>query len=123
MDRTSGKPLDGLAHLRQSIADILTTPIGTRTMRRDYGSLLPELADAPANAATRLLLFAATAIALARWEPRVILRKVALELGTDRGQFTLQLEGERTDLPASAAAVSLAIPVNLRASPRSPAFA
>ncbi|MBD3768115.1 MAG: GPW/gp25 family protein [Gammaproteobacteria bacterium] len=43
----TGKPLSGIDHLRQSISDILTTRVGTRVMRRDYGSQLPELADNP----------------------------------------------------------------------------
>ncbi|NYZ70451.1 baseplate assembly protein W, partial [Endozoicomonas sp. SM1973] len=45
--RLTGKPLSNLDHLRQSITDILTTRIGTRLMRRDYGSRLPELVDRP----------------------------------------------------------------------------
>ncbi|KPN28874.1 baseplate wedge subunit [Halolamina pelagica] len=40
VDRTNGQRLEGLAHIRQSVADILTTPLGSRVMRRDYGSLL-----------------------------------------------------------------------------------
>ena len=43
MARTSGAILTGDAHLAQSVADILTTPIGSRVMRREYGSLLFEL--------------------------------------------------------------------------------
>jgi uncharacterized protein len=119
VDRHTGKPLDGTAHLAQSIGDILRTPIGTRTMRRDYGSLLPELVDAPANEATRLAVFAATAIALARWEPRIRLAKVALDLGEIAGQFLLLLEGARTDLPAQTdRALALSIPLDFTASTR-----
>lgn len=33
---TTGRPLSGIDHLRQSIRDILTTPIGSRVMRRLY---------------------------------------------------------------------------------------
>ena len=43
MDASTGQPLTGSAHLVQSIRDILTTPIGSRVMRRDYGSRLPAL--------------------------------------------------------------------------------
>lgn len=71
IDAHSGQPLEGLAHLRQSVRDILTTPIGARVMRRDYGSRLPELVDAPMNEATRLDLLSATVEALATWEPRI----------------------------------------------------
>lgn len=124
VDRQTGKPLEGSAHLAQSIGDILRTPIGTRTMRRDYGSLLPELVDAPANEATRLALFAATAIALARWEPRIRLARVALDLGEIAGQFLLRLDGVRTDLPEPAdRALALSIPLDFTASTRAPQFA
>lgn len=75
-DATTGKALSGLDHLRQSVRDILTTPIGTRVMRRDYGSRLFDLIDAPMNRSTLLDIYAATAEALQRWEPRVKLLEV-----------------------------------------------
>lgn len=70
LNQRSGRAVDGVEHLRQSVADILTTPIGSRIARRTYGSLLPELVDQPDNGATRVRIFAATAGALMRWEPR-----------------------------------------------------
>ena len=75
----TGQTLSGLDHLRQSIADILSTPLNTRVMRRDYGSRIP--------------LYAATAEALRRWEPRFKLTRVRL---TDAraGWVELTLEGE-----------------------------
>ena len=36
-------------HIDQSIGDILSTPIGTRVMRPDYGSRIPRLVDRPIN--------------------------------------------------------------------------
>jgi phage baseplate assembly protein W len=75
-DSTTGKPLSGLAHLRQSIKDILTTPLGSRVMRRDYGSRLFDLVDNPMNDATIVEIFAATAEALLRWEPRLQVQRV-----------------------------------------------
>lgn len=100
MDRLSGAPLDGAAHLAQSIGDIIMTPIGSRTMRRDYGSLLFELIDRPINAATRLLLFSATAMALSRWEPRLRLTRVGLTRAGADGAVAITIEGERLDTPA-----------------------
>lgn len=47
MDKVSGKPLADFSHLQQSIMDILSTPIGSRPMRRDYGSRLFQRLDAP----------------------------------------------------------------------------
>lgn len=116
MDVRTGKPLDGLAHLRQSIADILGTPIGSRVGRRDYGSLLFELLDQPMNGAGRLRLYAATAIALARWEPRLKLGRVALVPAGDPGAYALELEGRRTDLPDSNSRAKLTIPLRPRGS-------
>ncbi|GFN47421.1 GPW/gp25 family protein [Candidatus Regiella insecticola] len=72
----NGKPLSGLDHLRQSVKDILTTPIGARVMRRDYGSELFRLIDAPLNDEILVRLYAATAEALALWEPRLRLLRV-----------------------------------------------
>jgi uncharacterized protein len=66
MSATSGAALSDMAHLRQSIATILFTPVGSRVMRRSFGSLLPELIDQPDNPTTRVRLFAAVAGALMR---------------------------------------------------------
>jgi phage baseplate assembly protein W len=45
MSATTGKPLDGADHLRQSVADILGTPLGSRVGRHavkpfEKGSLI-----------------------------------------------------------------------------------
>lgn len=95
MSAATGKPLAGDDHLRQSIARILTTPIGSRVAQREFGSLLPELVDQPMNGAGRLRLFAATAVAIARWEKRVKLVSVTL-VGV-AGAYALQLTARRTD--------------------------
>lgn len=93
MNRIDGTRLEGIDHMRQSIADILTTPVGSRVMRRDYGSLLPALLDQPDNASTRLRLYAAVASALMRWEPRLRLTRVGLLNGTRPGQVVVDIEG------------------------------
>lgn len=76
VDRSTGKHLGGLDHLRQSVEDILRTRIGTRVMRRDYGSRLPELIDAPLTPETLLDIYAAVHEAVRRWEPRLRLTRV-----------------------------------------------
>ncbi len=100
MDRNTGKRIDGVAHIAQSIADILTTPIGSRVMRRHYGSRLFELIDAPLNAATRQLIAAASAGAIARWEPRVKLSRIAVGTGDATGGLSLLIEGALVDAPS-----------------------
>jgi phage baseplate assembly protein W len=116
MDASTGKPIGDDAHLAQSIADILSTPLGSRPMRRDYGSLLFELIDKPINGAIRMLLQAATAIALQRWEPRLQLTRVTLAGEPAAGRLSIRIEGRRTDLPPSNALTTLTIPIETRAS-------
>lgn len=110
MNARTGAPLDGGEHLAQSIADILTTPVGTRVMLRDYGSDIPDLIDQPMNAATRQAIYAATASALARWEPRIRLTRVTLAASDVAGRFSLSLEYIRLDL-ASPEAERLTLPL------------
>jgi phage baseplate assembly protein W len=107
---TTGTPLGGAEHLRQSIADILGTPLGTRLARRDYGSLLPELLDQPVNAATRLRLYAATALALLRHEPRIRVSRIGFEIGVAAGTARLTITARRTDVAAAAAPFTVTVP-------------
>jgi len=78
VNSATGKELKGYDHLRQSIRDILKTPIGSRVMRRDYGSRIWDLVDAPINAETLAELHIATAEALDKWEPRILIESVAV---------------------------------------------
>ena len=89
----TGRPLSGIAHLRQSVADILRTPLGTRVMRREYGSRLFDLIDQPINAAWKTECYAAVAEALDRWEPRLKLNVVKV-VSVKAGQVTFDLSGE-----------------------------
>lgn len=93
-----------------SLRDLLTTPIGTRIMRRDYGSRIPDLIDAPLNGATLLRLAAASYIAIARWEPRLQITRVQYQPSTDQpGRLTLALTATRNDKPAGSAPTALEI--------------
>ncbi len=92
MDAKTGKALEGIEHLKQSIIDILTTPINSRIMRRDYGSRLFELVDKPINRDLTLEIYAATAEALEKWERRFKLEKVKIT-EVKEGRVTLNLEG------------------------------
>lgn len=91
MDASTGTAITGDAHLAQSVRDILTTPIGSRIARRDYGSLLPDLIDQPFNDSTCLKMFGATATALMRWEPRMQISRITLTSGDTPGLFVLDL--------------------------------
>jgi len=107
MNAGTGTTLDDLAHIRQSVRDILTTPIGSRVMRRDYGSYIPSLIDHPANGANRLRLAAASYIALRRWEPRIAITRIGFELGIN-GAATLGIEAMRVDGQSAGQPINLA---------------
>ncbi|MFN6969615.1 MAG: GPW/gp25 family protein [Rheinheimera sp.] len=93
MSRDTGKTVERIEHLRQSIIDILTTPIGSRVMRRDYGSRLFELIDAPVNRETLVDYYAAVAEALDRWEDRIQVQQVDITSAVV-GSITLSITGK-----------------------------
>lgn len=94
MSATTGRPLDGADHIKQSITDVLTTRIGTRVMRRDYGSRLPELVDNPYSEILLADLFAETVIALKKWEPRVSIDQLSAQEVTAEGRVVIALSGK-----------------------------
>ncbi|MCE1058539.1 GPW/gp25 family protein [Pseudomonas alloputida] len=93
VDRRTGQPLSGLDHLKQSIEDILTTPLGSRRMRPDYGSNLRRFVDLPVNDGWKSAVQAEVARALGRREPRVQLERVKVVSVLD-GQIGLELTGQ-----------------------------
>ncbi|MFI9652602.1 GPW/gp25 family protein [Guyparkeria sp. GHLCS8-2] len=102
MNRTTGAAIDGIDHLRQSITDILTTPVGSRVMRREYGSSLFRLLDQPLNQGTLVQLYAATVEALSRWEPRLNITRVAAnDARAAAGHLDLTIEGSYRGTPVT----------------------
>lgn len=100
MNAATARSIVDINHLRQSITDILTTPIGARVMRRDYGSDLPRLIDGPLTGRLLLRVYAATADALSKWEGRLKLTRVSHDIATDQpGGLTLTIEGSFNGTP------------------------
>ncbi len=93
MDRRTGQPLSGLEHVRQSIEDILTTPLGSRRMRPEYGSDLRRYVDLPVTGGWKSAVQAEVARALLRWEPRLKLERVQV-VAVVGGQISFQLIGQ-----------------------------
>jgi len=91
IDRTTGQTITGADVTVQQIADVLTTPLGTRVMRRDYGSLLFDLADMPLNSATMLLQNMAAAQAITQWVDGVTVNRAAISGDFASGQAILNL--------------------------------
>lgn len=109
MNRATGRLLAPEAELGQRVADVLTTPIGTRVMRRDYGSNLPTLIDAPGNLVTRQRLIAATATALARWIPELTVRQVTLN--AEGARWEIAIAGSTAGAGGAAEAFATSVPL------------
>ncbi|MBQ4826556.1 GPW/gp25 family protein [Leisingera sp. HS039] len=92
LNHDTGGAVEGWAHVVQSIQTILSTRINTRVFRREFGSEVPALVDAPMNEANVLALYVAVAEALERWEPRFELTDVQVE-GAATGVITMTLTG------------------------------
>lgn len=92
-NRHSGRLLTDWAHVQQSIEVILTTPLGSRVMRRDFGSELYDLVDRKMTSRLVLALYAASAVAIRRWEPRFRLTRAAVTESGATGRLGLALYG------------------------------
>ena len=97
MSAATGRTLNETDHILQSVRDILATPVGSRLMRRTYGSELFYLIDQPQHAATRMRLMAAIVDALTRWEPRIRVRRVELAPQGLTGALIMTLTWSRSD--------------------------
>ncbi|HIA4363863.1 TPA: GPW/gp25 family protein [Klebsiella pneumoniae] len=100
MNRNTGLGISDTEHVSQSMRDILLTPVGSRVMRREYGSLLSALIDMPQNPALRLQIMVACYSAIQKWEPRIRLTAIRFETG-DAGEMYVDITGMRTDTGAS----------------------
>lgn len=110
MDRETGRSLSGTAHLAQSIGDILSTRIGSRVERRDYGSTVPDYIDMPMTTVHRTKMYGAAALALLTWEPRLKLARVQL-LKDEDGTGMQGRHVFAVDLQMHSGPVTLEVPV------------
>ncbi len=83
ISKTTGALISRDEHIRQSISTILFTVIGTRIQRRDFGSYLFDLIDAPTTLRTQQVLIAVIADAIVRWEPRIRMSGTTVQVNTD----------------------------------------
>ncbi len=82
MNIDSGRSIATLPHIQQSVRNILYTRIGSRLMREEYGSLLPDIVDQPLNAVTQMQVMAAIVHALNQWEPRLRIQRIEVAAKT-----------------------------------------
>ena len=92
MNVNNGSEISEIAHIKQSIANILSTPIGSRIMRRDYGSRLFEKIDRPINGELIAEIYSDIVEALFKWEPRFEVAQVVVQ-NIEKGKITIDLEG------------------------------
>lgn len=109
MSRETGQSLTDSEHISQSVRDILITPVGSRVMRREYGSLLSALIDQPQNPAVNGQLMAACYMAILKWEPRVRLTSITFEKSFN-GQMFVDITGVRQD--TTGGTFSLTVPLS-----------
>jgi uncharacterized protein len=87
MDRNTGRALEGLDALRQSVSDVLETPIGTRPVSRLYGSRIFELIDQTMDESFVVEVYAAAADAIMTWVPDLQLERLEVVEVTESGIF------------------------------------
>jgi len=81
-----------IRNIEESIGLILGTKVGERVYRQNFGSRLSELAFAPMNTQTLLLIRVYVEEALKMWEPRIILDGVYTEPDPIRGRVNIIIE-------------------------------
>lgn len=93
IDAATGGALSDWSHVEQSIRKILTTPVGSRLMRRTFGSEVPDMVDRKMTGANILRVYSAAAEAIAAWEPRFRMSAGRLNEINVRGQMQLEIFG------------------------------
>lgn len=94
LNRHTLKIIDGFDEILQSLEIILTTPRGSRVMRRHFGVKMMRIVDKPISPLT-LIDFYATIAEVALEEPRFRLEQMSLATDSDiaNGQALFDLEG------------------------------
>lgn len=90
-DDKTGRLIGLKTHIAQSIKNILFTRIGTRVMREDYGSLIPELIDMPMTPAVIAVSHQAIVTALATWEPRIKISQIQFDVQAAEGRLKVAI--------------------------------
>ena len=83
---------DGPEKVRQAIAIILDTEPGERVMLPDFGCGLRRFLMQPNSSGTRAQIQREIERAIATWEPRVRLERVAVEAGDDPALVWIRID-------------------------------
>jgi len=101
IDRNTGKLLEGIDDVWQSLAVILSTALASLVMARDFGSLMPRLVDRAVSQVTLIEFYAAVPEAINRISPESLMaeeprfRVVQMKLAgmTDTGHAEFDIDG------------------------------
>ena len=85
--------------IKESIWIILRTGLGERVYRPNFGSRLAELAFAPLNTDTLILIRLYVLEALETWEPRIIIDQVLTDADPIRGRVDIIINYRLKDFP------------------------
>lgn len=77
--------------IQMSVARILSTPVGSRVFRRDFGSSLKGLLFQPMDSVTVEMIRSEINRAISRWENRLLLQNVAIRPDLERQQYFVTL--------------------------------
>lgn len=100
MNRRTGRWLVGWEHVQQSLEVIFSTMIGSRIMRRSFGSAVPALLGRPINRATVLRFATAIILAVELWEPRFRIKRITFKRPQNNpenlrlGRLSMTITGE-----------------------------
>ncbi len=94
IDAFTGKPLDGLDHVIQSIEKIFSTPQASRVMREWFGNPGLKLLGENLTEDTILRWWTVTWACLVLFEPRFRVRSFQLLKATRRGEIEVLMIGE-----------------------------
>lgn len=81
----------GIEHVKESIRQILGTPVGSRVMRRDFGSRLRQIVFEPNDSTIDTLVEHYVREAIERWEKRVVVGPVTV-VRSERGQGRVEID-------------------------------
>jgi phage baseplate assembly protein W len=100
INRHTGAVLTDFDHVRQSLGVILTTRLGSRVMRRTFGSAVPALLGQPLTPGDLMRWYMAIVIAVELWEPRFSVTSLSYPANANsptqlgQGQFGVTIRGD-----------------------------
>lgn len=102
----------GIQNIRESLRIILTTTLGERLMRPDFGCRIKEEVFGPMNSTRLTMIETVIRRAILLHEPRVEAKRVAVEAGQPEGILEISLEYE---IRGAKSRFSLVLPYELEA--------